>query len=139
MERSLVLIKPNAMKRQLAGTILSRLEAQGLKIVALRMRHINKALARRHYTAHKSKPFFKDLIDYITSSPIVAVVFAGVGAVEAIRRIMGDTNPVKAKPGTLRHDFGLDIQQNAVHGSDSSESAETEIKLFFRKDELFDY
>ena len=139
MERSLVLIKPNAMKRQLAGTILSRLEAQGLKIVALRMRHINKALARRHYTAHKSKPFFKDLIDYITSSPIVAVVFAGDGAVEAIRRIMGDTNPVKAKPGTLRYDFGLDIQQNAVHGSDSSESAETEIKLFFRKDELFDY
>ncbi len=139
MEKSLVLIKPDAMKRRLAGTILSRLEAHGLKIVALKMLYMDKALAQRHYAVHADKPFFKDLIDYITSSPIVAAVFAGKGAVEAIRRIMGATNPAKAEPGTIRRDFGLDIQQNAVHGSDSPETAEKEIELYFSEDEIFDY
>lgn len=139
MERSLVLIKPDAIKRRLSCTILSRLEGKGLKIVALRMLHMDKGLAQRHYAIHKGKPFFSDLLDFITSSPIVAAVFAGEGAVEVIRRTMGDTNPTKAESGTIRRDFGLDIQQNATHSSDSLETAEKEIKLFFGKDEVFDY
>lgn len=139
MERSLVLIKPDAMKRGLATTILSRLESKGLKIVALRMLHMDKALAERHYAIHADKSFFNDLIEFITSSPIVAAVFTGQGAVESIRKIMGNTNPTKAEPGTIRRDFGLDIQQNATHSSDSLETAEKEIKLFFKENEIFDY
>lgn len=139
MERSLVLIKPDAMRHRLAGTILSRFEEKGLKIVALKMVPPDQALAQRHYAIHADKPFFNDLINYITSSPLIAVVLAGENAVETARRIMGATNPAKAEPGTIRRDFGLDIQQNAVHGSDSIETAEKEIKLFFREDEIFDY
>ena len=139
MERSLVLIKPDAIQRRLGSTIISRLEEQGLKLLALKMLHLDKGLAGRHYAAHADKPFFKDLINYITSTPIIAVVFEGEGAVEVIRKIMGATDPAKAEPGTIRHDFGLDIQRNAVHGSDSIEAAEKEIKLFFAEDEIFDY
>ena len=139
MERSLVLIKPDATKRGLATTILSRLESKGLKLVALRMLHVDKAMAERHYAVHADKPFFNDLIDFITSSPIVAAVFSGEGAVENIRKIMGNTNPAKAEAGTIRRDFGLDIQQNATHSSDSRETAEKEIKLFFKENEIFDY
>ena len=139
MERSLVLIKPDAMQRGLAGTIISRLEKQELKPVALKMLHMDKALAERHYAIHASKPFFEDLINYITSTPIIAIVFEGEGAVEVIRKIMGATDPAKAEPGTIRGDFGLDIQRNAVHGSDSIETAKKEIKLFFSGDEIFDY
>ncbi len=139
MERSLVLVKPDAMRRGLASTILSRLEGQGLKMVALRMLHMDRALAERHYAVHAGKPFFADLIDYITSTPIVAGVFEGRGAVETIRKIMGATDPAKAGPGTIRRDFGLDVQQNSTHASDSLETAEREIKLFFSEDEIFDY
>ncbi|MFC1987738.1 nucleoside-diphosphate kinase [Chloroflexota bacterium] len=139
MEKSLVLIKPDAMQRRLAGAIVSRLEGEKLKLVALRMLHMNRALAERHYAIHAGKPFFKDLIDYITSTPIVATVFEGEGVVDKIRGIMGATDPAKAEPGTIRKDFGLDIQRNAVHGSDSPETAEKEIKLFFADDEIFDY
>ena len=139
MERSLVLIKPDAMQRRLAGTIISRLEGQGLKLVALKMLHMDKALAQRHYAIHAGKPFFEDLISYITSTPIIAIVFEGEGAVEVIRKTMGSTDPAKAESGTIRGDFGLDIQQNAVHGSDSIETAEKEIKLFFAGNEIFDY
>ena len=139
MERSLVLIKPDAIQRRLGGTIISHLEGQGPKLVALKMLHMDKALAKRHYAIHADKPFFADLINYITSTPIIAMVFEGDRAVEVIRKTMGATDPAKAEPGTIRRDFGLDIQQNAVHGSDSKETAEKEIKLFFTKDELFDY
>ncbi len=139
MERSLVLIKPDGMQRGLAGTIISRLEGQGLKLVALKMLHLDKALAERHYAIHADKPFFEDLITYITSTPIIASVFEGKGAVDKIRGIMGATDPAKAEQGTIRADFGLDIQQNAVHSSDSIETAEKEIKLFFAEDEIFDY
>lgn len=139
MERSLVLIKPDAVRRRLGGTIISRLEQIGLKVVALKMLHMDKALASRHYAIHADKPFFNDLIEYITSTPIMAVVFEGEGAVETIRKTMGATNPAKAEPGTIRRDFGLDIQQNAVHGSDSLETAEKEIKLFFKDGEIFKY
>ena len=137
MERSLVLIKPDAMQRSLAGTIISRIEGQGLKPVALRMLHLDRALAERHYAIHAGKPFFADLITYITSTPIIAIVFEGEGAVEAIRKMMGATDPAEAEAGTIRGDFGVDIQRNAVHGSDSIETAEKEIKLFFTEDEIY--
>ena len=139
MERSLVLIKPDAVQRGLTGTIITRLEKQGLKMVALKMLHLNKALAQRHYTIHKDKPFFDGLVNYISSAPIVAIVFEGKGAVKVIRKAMGATDPAKAEAGTIRGDFGLDIERNTVHGSDSVDTAEEEIKLFFSKDEMFGY
>jgi len=137
MERSLVLIKPDAMQRRLTGTIISRLEGQGLKPVALKMLHLDKALAERHYAIHADKPFFEDLVNYIISTPIIAIVFEGEGAVETIRKIMGATDPAQAEPGTIRGDFGSDIEHNVVHGSDSVETAEEEIKLFFAGDEIY--
>ena len=137
MERSLVLIKPDAMKRELAGVIIGRLQGEGLKLVALKMLQMDRALAERHYAIHRGKPFFKDVVDYIKSTPIVAAVFEGEGAVERIRDIMGATDPAKAKPGTIRKAYGLDIQQNSTHASDSVENAETEIDIFFTKDEIF--
>jgi len=139
MERSLVLIKPDAMQRNLAGTIIGRLEGQGLKMVALKMLHLDEALAKRHYAIHADKPFFGELISYITATPIIAIVFTGEKVVEVIRKTMGATDPGKAEAGTIRADFGLDIQHNAVHGSDSIETAEKEIKLFFSGDEIFTY
>ena len=139
MERSLVLIKPDAMQRRLAGTIISRLENQGLKLVALKMLHLDRALAEQHYAIHKDKPFFDDLVNYISSAPIIALVFEGNKAVEIIRKTMGATDPAQAETGTIRGDFGLDIGRNTVHGSDSVETAEQEIRLFFAKDEMFSY
>jgi nucleoside-diphosphate kinase len=137
MERSLVLIKPDAMQRGLAGTIISRLQGEGLKLVALKMLHMDRALAERHYAIHRDKPFYEDLVNYIISAPIVASVFEGEGAVELIRKTMGATDPAKAEAGTIRSDFGLDVQRNSTHASDSVENAETEIKLFFSQDEIF--
>ncbi len=137
MEKSLVLIKPDAMERELAGAILGRLQAAGMKLAAVRMLHLDRAMAERHYAIHREKPFFNDLVNYITSSPIVAAVFAGDNAVEAIRQIMGPTDPAKAGPGTIRGDFGIDIEKNSVHGSDSNENAAQEISLFFSPDEIF--
>ena len=139
MERSLVLIKPDAMQRRLAGTIISRLENQGLRLIALKMLHLDRALAQQHYAIHKDKPFFDDLVNYISSAPIIALVFEGNKAVEIIRKTMGATDPAKAESGTIRGDFGLDIGRNTVHGSDSVENAEEEIRLFFSKDEMFSY
>ena len=139
MEKSLVLIKPDAMERGLAGTIISRLEKAGVKLVAMRMLHIDKELAHRHYAVHKDKSFFNDLVNYITSSPIVAAVFEGENAIQVIREAMGATDPAKAEAGTIRADFGLDIEHNTVHGSDSPETAAVEIKLYFSEDEMFSY
>jgi len=139
MERSLVLIKPDAMQLRLAGTIISRLEKQGLKLVALKMLHLDRALAERHYAIHKDKPFFADLVNYISTAPIIALVFEGNKAVEVIRKAMGATDPAQAEAGTIRGDFGLDIGRNTVHGSDSVETAKEEIRLFFAKDEMFSY
>jgi nucleoside-diphosphate kinase len=139
MERSLVLIKPDAMERGLGGTIISRLQQQGLKLRALKMLHVDEDLAKRHYAIHKDKPFFSDLVEYITSTPIIACVFEGEGAIDLIRRTMGATDPAKAEAGTVRADFGLDIQRNATHASDSEENARKEIELFFTDDEMFDY
>ena len=139
MERSLVLIKPDAMRRGLAGTIIARLEEQGLKLVAAKMLHMDKALAQRHYAVHVNKSFFNNLVNYITSAPIIALVFEGKKAIEVIRKTMGATDPAKAEAGTIRGDFGLDIEHNTVHGSDSVETAEEEIKLFFSQNEIFSY
>ena len=137
MERSLVLIKPDAMQRDLAGTILARLEKQGLKLIALRMLHLDIAMAQHHYAIHKDKPFFSRLVDYISSAPIVAAVFTGENSITTIRKTMGATDPAKAKIGTIRSDFGIDIEHNSIHGSDSPENAEKEITLFFSEKEIF--
>ena len=139
MERSLVLIKPDAMQRGLAGTIVSRLENLGLKLVAVKILRLDKALAQRHYAIHKDKPFYDRLVNYISSAPITACVFEGNRAVEAIRKAMGATDPGKAEAGTIRGDFGLDIEKNTVHGSDSTATAGEEIKLFFSEDEIVSY
>ena len=137
MERSLVLIKPDAMRVGLAGAIISRLEKLGLRVVALKMLHMDKDLAQRHYAVHKDKPFYQRLVNYMTSSPVIAIVFEGEEAVGVIRKAIGATDPTKAEPGTIRGDFGSDIERNAIHGSDSMETAEEEIKLFFVEDEIF--
>jgi nucleoside-diphosphate kinase len=139
MERSLVLIKPDAVQRGLAGEIISRLEKKGLKIVAMKMLHMDKNLAQRHYAIHKGKAFFEDLVNFITSSPLIAIVFQGKNAVEVIRQMMGETDPAKASGGTIRGDFGIDIGHNLVHGSDSLENASKEIDLFFSAEEIFNY
>jgi len=133
MDRTLILVKPDAMERNLGGAILDRVEKAGLKIVALRILKVDEALANKHYAVHADKPFFKDLIAYITSYPIIAAVFEGPNAVEVARKAMGATNPVKAENGTIRKDFGLDLQRNSVHGSDSPANAEIEINLYFTK------
>jgi nucleoside-diphosphate kinase len=136
MERTLILVKPDAMERNLGGAILARLEAAGLKIVALRILHIDNALANRHYAVHIGKPFFNDLIAYITSYPVIAAIFEGQDAVAVARRTMGATDPRKAEAGTIRKDFGLDLQRNSVHGSDSPENAVLEMSLYFKKEEI---
>lgn len=136
MERSLVLIKPDAMQRGLAGVIISRLEKRGLKIVAMKMLQMDKGLAQRHYAVHQGKTFFNDLVEFISSGPVIAAVFEGEKAIEAIRQTMGATDPLTAAPGSIRGAFGLDIQYNLVHGSDSAESAEKEISLFFSPKEI---
>lgn len=139
MERTLVLIKPDAMQRSLAGEIIARLERRGLRIVGMRMLHMDEALARKHYAAHEDKAFFPGLLQYITSSPIIAAVFEGKNAVEIARQSMGATNPAQAAPGTVRGDLGIDTGRNLVHGSDSLEAAEKEIRLFFKEGETFSY
>jgi len=137
MERSLVLVKPDAMERGLAGAIIGRLQGEGLKLIALKMLHMDKALAERHYAVHKGKAFYNDLLEYMTSAPIVAAAFEGEGAIERIRKLMGATDPAKAAPGTIRKDYGLDVQRNSTHASDSPENGEKEIAIFFNKKELF--
>ncbi len=139
MEQSLVLIKPDAIQRDLAGTIITRLEQLGLKVMAMKMLQLDKALAEEHYSIHKDKSFFNDLVDYISSAPIIAIVFKGEKTVEIIREAMGATDPANAEAGTIRGDFGLDIERNSVHASDSVQTAEKEVKLFFSEDELFSY
>lgn len=139
MEKSLILIKPDAMQRGLAGEIVTRLERKGLKIIAMKMLQMDKNLAQRHYAIHKGKVFFDRLVDFITSSPTIAIVFQGKDAVGVIRRTMGETDPVKAQAGTIRGDFGLDIEHNLIHGSDSAENASKEIELFFSTEEIIDY
>ncbi len=136
MERTLILVKPDAVQRGLIGEVLGRLEHRGLRLVALRLLQADESLARRHYAEHEGKPFFAGLVDYITSSPLVAAVFEGPDAVAAARQTLGSTNPVEAAPGTIRGDFALEVGRNLVHGSDGEESAGREIALFFGGDTL---
>jgi len=139
MERTLILVKPDAMQRGLAGEILRRLEARGLRIVGLKLLQVDRALAERHYAEHAGKPFYEGLIAYITTCPIVIAVFEGTDAVEAVRTTMGKTNPRDAAPGTIRGDLGLEVGRNLIHGSDSLASAAREIDLFFQPSELLSY
>ena len=139
MERTLVLVKPDGVQRGLIGSIISRLEQRGLKLVGLKLIQVDDALARKHYGEHVDRPFFRGLVDFITSAPVVAMVWESNDAVEAVRNTMGQTNPTTSPPGTIRGDLGLDIGRNLVHGSDSLESAQREVSLFFDVGELLDY
>jgi nucleoside-diphosphate kinase len=139
MESSLILIKPDAVQRGLIGEIITHLEQKGLKMIAMKMIHLNREMAERHYDIHRGKPFFEGLIAFITSSPVIAIVIQGDNVVEIIRHTMGETNPAKSAPGTIRGDFALTMEHNLIHGSDSPENAAKEIELFFSKDELYDY
>ncbi len=135
-ERTLILVKPDAMQRGLAGEILARYERRGLKAVGLKLMAVSRELARQHYAEHEGKPFFPGLVDYITSSPVVAAVLEGPIAIAAVRETNGATDPLKATPGSIRGDFGLEKGRNLVHASDSPESAAREIGLWFQPAEL---
>ena len=135
-ERTLVLIKPDALERSLAGEILGRLERRGLQIRAARLVQLDRDLAERHYAEHREKPFFGELVDFITSAPTLALVVEGESAISVVRTTMGATNPSEAAPGTIRGDLALAMPDNLVHGSDSRESAEREIALWFSDSEL---
>lgn len=136
MERSLVILKPDAVQRGLVGTILSRLEQRGLKIVGMKLMQIDEKLARTHYAEHEGKGFFNDLVSYITSGPVVVLVIAGENVIEMIRSSVGATNPAKAAPGTIRGDFAVSIGRNLIHASDKPESGEREAANFFQESEL---
>jgi nucleoside-diphosphate kinase len=138
-ERTLVLVKPDAVQRGLVGEVISRLEAKGLRIIAMRMIRMSKDLAQRHYAEHRDKPFFESLVSFITSGPLVAMVLEGPGAVAVVRQMIGATNPAEAAPGTIRGDHGLTIAMNVVHGSDSVARAEEEVATFFNAQELDSY
>jgi len=139
VERTFVMIKPDAVQRGIAGEIIARIERKGLKIVGMKMLHIDRELAEKHYAEHSEKPFFRDLVDYVTSSPVIAIVFEGKNAVSIVRTLVGATNPAEALPGTIRGDYGLETGRNVIHASDSDQSANREIALFFDSNELFDY
>ncbi|MBI3954043.1 MAG: nucleoside-diphosphate kinase [Chloroflexi bacterium] len=136
VQRTLVLVKPDGVQRGLSGAILARLEARGLKLVGLKLLQMDRELAARHYAEHQGKPFYKGLVKFITSAPIVAAVLEGPRAVEAVRSAMGKTNPTEAAPGTIRGDLALEMGRNLIHGSDSPESAAREVALFFKASEL---
>jgi nucleoside-diphosphate kinase len=136
VERTLVLVKPNGVARGLIGEVVGRLERRGLTIKGARMLMVSEELASRHYTEHVGKPFYGELVDFITSGPIFAMVVGGPSAISVVRTMMGATNPLNAAPGTVRGDFGLDMGQNLVHSSDGPESAEREIGLFFDPQDL---
>ncbi len=131
MERTLILVKPDAFARGLTGEIVARFESKGLKIVAMRHMQVTEDLAKQHYAEHDGKPFFGELVEFITSGPIVAMVLEGEQAIKAARQVIGATNPLEAAPGSIRGDFAIEVGQNMVHGSDSPESGEREAKLFF--------
>jgi nucleoside-diphosphate kinase len=139
MQRTLVLCKPDTVQRGLVGRVVSRFEEKGLKLVGMKMLRIDESLAGRHYAEHVEKPFYADLLAFITASPIVALAVEGDNAVEVVRNLMGVTNPQKAGSGTIRGDFGLHLTMNLVHGSDSLASAQREVALFFAPEELYDY
>jgi nucleoside-diphosphate kinase len=131
MDRSLILVKPDAFARGLTGEVIARFERKGLRIAALKQMRVERELAERHYAEHAEKPFFADLVEFITGGPLVAMVLEGHEVVTAARQVIGATNPLEASPGSIRGDYALEVQTNLVHGSDSAESAEREVGLFF--------
>lgn len=139
IQKSFVMMKPDAVARRLIGKILSRFEEKGLQVVAVKLIKINEDLAKTHYGEHSDKPFFNDLVNYITSSPSLAMVIKGEDAISVIRKMVGATNPIEADIGTIRGDYAMDIGRNIIHASDSPASAEREIALFFNEDEICDY
>jgi nucleoside-diphosphate kinase len=138
MERSLIILKPDAVQRGLVGPILTRLEQRGLKLSGLKLMQIDESLARQHYQIHEGKPFFSGLVQYITSGPVVVAVVVGANVIQIVRNTVGATNPSQAAPGTIRGDFALEIGRNLIHASDSPENGEQEISLFFQPEELMD-
>ena len=139
IQKSFVMMKPDAVQRRLMGKILSRFEEKGLQIVAVKLMQIDEDLAKTHYGEHAEKPFFPSLVEYITSSPALAMVIEGEEAITTIRKLVGATNPLEADLGTIRGDYGMDTGRNIIHASDSPASAEREIGLFFNEDEICDY
>ena len=139
MEQTLVLVKPDGVQRGLIGEVIGRLEHRGLKLVGMKLMQVDESLAHRHYGEHVDRPFFPGLVSFITSGPIVAMAWEANNAVEIVRNTMGPTNPATAAPGTIRGDLCVDIGRNLIHGSDSPESAERELALFFRADEILSY
>jgi nucleoside-diphosphate kinase len=139
IERTLVLVKPDGVQRQLTGRILARYEERGLKVVGLKLVRVDRALAERHYAVHREKPFFAGLVEFIISGPLVALALEGPNAISVVRAINGATRPHEAAPGTIRGDFALETAQNIVHASDGPEAATTELELWFSADELLEY
>ena len=136
MERTFLMIKPDGVQRNLIGEIIKRLETKGYTLVGLKMMQVSRELAEKHYDVHKDKPFFNSLVDFIISSPVVAMVWQGEGVVATARKIIGATNPLSAEPGTIRGDYGLTIGRNIIHGSDALETAHREISLWFAEEEI---
>jgi nucleoside-diphosphate kinase len=136
MEKTLVLVKPDGVQRGLIGEVISRLERRGLRLIAARFMNVSQELAETHYAIHKGKPFYPPLIQYITSSPVMAMVWEGPNAVAAVRQTMGATRPTEAAPGSIRHDFALQVGRNLTHASDSVENGEQEVALWFKPEEL---
>ncbi|ACZ42289.1 Nucleoside-diphosphate kinase [Thermobaculum terrenum ATCC BAA-798] len=139
MERTLVIVKPDAVQRGLIGEVIARIERTGLKLVALKLSKIDRETAHTHYQEHVNKPFFQGLVNFITSGPVVLAVFEGPNAVSIVRKTMGATNPVDSVPGSIRGDLAISLGRNVIHGSDSPESAEREISIFFSPDEILSY
>ena len=138
-ERTFVMIKPNAVQRGLVGNIISRFERKGIKLVAIKLVSVSRELAEKHYVIHKGKSFFEPTVKYITSSPVIALVLEGNNAIEMVRAMMGETDPQKAKMGTIRGDFGQTIGKNIIHGSDGKDTAKFEINLWFKPEEIANY
>ncbi|WP_102345773.1 nucleoside-diphosphate kinase [Bacillus sp. Marseille-P3661] len=139
MEKSFIMVKPDGVQRNLVGEIVARFEKKGFQLVGAKLMTVPKELAEEHYGEHKERPFFGELVDFITSSPVFAMVWEGENVIATARQMMGKTNPADALPGTIRGDFGLTVGKNVIHGSDSPESAEREINLWFKKEELSEY
>jgi nucleoside-diphosphate kinase len=139
LERTLVLVKPDGVQRSLVGEVISRLERRGLRLVAAKFMDVSLELAETHYAIHKGKPFYDGLISYITSAPVMAMVWEGPNAIAAVRQTMGSTRPTEAAPGSLRHDFALEVGRNLTHASDTVENGQKEVALWFRSDELVDW
>ena len=139
MERTLVLVKPDGVQRGLIGEVIARLEHRGLRLVAAKFMHVSQELAETHYAIHKGKPFYEGLIHYITSAPVMAMVWEGPNAIAAVRQTMGATRPTEAAPGSLRHDFALEVGRNLTHASDTPENGVKEVALWFKSEDLVDW